>query len=321
MFGKPHPRPDQRRRNGKLRQRRYRPRRQCPVRHAPREFEQRPRHVVVAGHHDQPVEMILLRPAARLGGIAARVGGDPIDIDAAIEQRLLARQLRQPPPEVRVDAGDQQPPALVERRSSSASLIRCGPPVRTTMPSAWPEKTARRRRACHEDRETGEEQRNGCQHHQREQLAQAPRRPAAFRQTTPRGSPLTCSPLPVIAEPGTFTRCAVGCAQRLCCARFTACPADFRPLRHQNIVLRMRVTASRALIRQSTVVSSGTSPRSASVRDESPMSGEHQPPHGGAIPPLSRPPPKPATSPSSTAAPTSPTRPAVSPVRRNRRST
>ena len=78
----------------------------------------------------------------------------------------------------------------------------------------------------------------------------------------------------------------------------------------------MRVTASRALIRQSTVVSSGTSPRSASVRDESPMSENISPCTAAAILPLSRPPPKPSDEPQQHSCADEPDKlPAVSPVR------
>ena len=143
ISGKPHPRPDQRRRNGKpgsadtatasmsgpgmRRENSSSARAHVGSRWSPRS----------AGRND-------LCSAQRLASavIAARVGGDPIDIDAAIEQRLLARQLRQPPLRgARVDAGDQQPPALVVAQE----LERLVDPLRTAgqeprCRQAWPEK-------------------------------------------------------------------------------------------------------------------------------------------------------------------------------------
>src|SRR5438093_1275609 len=65
----------------------HRERNQRDIRHRMRQFQDGARHVVVRRHHDQRLEAALAGPAPRLRGIAARVDGGTIEIDATAQQQ------------------------------------------------------------------------------------------------------------------------------------------------------------------------------------------------------------------------------------------
>ena len=76
-----------------------------------RQFDDRPRHVVIRCHHDQRLEAALAHPAPGLRRVAAGIDRGAVEIDAAAQQRLVVGQrTRNIAGGVgRVHAGNQQP--------------------------------------------------------------------------------------------------------------------------------------------------------------------------------------------------------------------
>ena len=107
------------------------------VRKLMRELGHGARHVIIRGHDDQRVEILLLRPAPGLEALPNVLSAERSRSTQQLKiLRMRASGGRSPPLVVAVHPGDQQPPAALGGQQFDRVAIREAPPVRTTIPSA-----------------------------------------------------------------------------------------------------------------------------------------------------------------------------------------
>ncbi len=149
-----------------------------------RQFDDRPRHMVVRRHHDQRLETAFVRPASRLGRIAAGVDRGAVEIDAAAHERLVVGQGTGNVAGCagRMHAGDQQALAV----TVGQQFHRVGHPRRAARehddavggPRGFRLGPAQLRKEAHEADRGGHER--GRQHHNRRRPQPATRRGNRF---------------------------------------------------------------------------------------------------------------------------------------------